>query len=214
MFRQVALLAGLFCAASVFSVAEAAESESYAGTFLVRLRAIGVIPAERSTVSVIGGKVDASNSVVPEVDLSYFFTDNIAIELIAAVTKHTARDEGSSVGAVPLGSTWLLPPTLTAQYHFLPNEKFNPYIGAGVNYTTMFSVKKPSAGPVTAIHYGDSLGPALQAGVDYALGGRWSLNFDLKKIWIKSNVSINNGAIRAAVHLDPWIIGTGVGYRF
>jgi len=161
MFRKVALLAGLFYATSAFGFAQAAESESNAGTFLVRLRAIGVVPAERSTVSVIGGKVDASNTVVPEVDFSYFFTDHIAVELIAAVTKHTASDEGSSAGTVPLGSTWLLPPTLTAQYHFLPNEKFNPYIGAGVNYTTMFSVKKPSVGPVTAIHYGDSFGPAL-----------------------------------------------------
>lgn len=215
MFRQVSFLAALFCAASAFAGhAEAAESGSKAGSLLVRLRAIGVVPDERSTVSVIGGKVDASNTVVPEVDFTYFLTDTLALELIAAVTKHTASDPNSSAGNVPLGSTWLLPPTLTAQYHFLPNEKLSPYLGVGVNYTTMFDVKKPSTGPVTSIDYGDSFGPALQAGVDYALDDRWSLNLDVKKVWIKSDVSINNGAIRAAVHLDPWIIGTGIGYRF
>ncbi len=214
-FRKLALFSSLFCAVSAFaSAASAADLEGNAGTFLVRLRAIAVVPDERSTVSAIGGAIKASDRLVPEVDFSYFFTDNLAVELIAAVTKHNVRDVGSTAGTVPLGSTWLLPPTLTAQYHFLSGSKFDPYVGAGVNYTTTFSVGKPSTGPVTAIRYSDSFGPALQAGVDYRLDDRWSLNLDLKKVWIKTDVSINNGAIAATAHLDPWIIGTGVGYRF
>ncbi len=213
-FRKAALFAALFCATSTCAAVSAAETQGNAGHFLVRLRAIGVVPDERSTVSAIGGAIKASSTVVPELDLSYFFTDNLAVELIAAVTKHSLDDVGSTAGTVPLGSTWLLPPTVTVQYHFLSDTKFDPYVGAGLNYTTMFSVRKPSTGPVTAVHYGDSFGPALQAGVDYRLDGRWSLNLDLKKVWLKTDVAINNGAIAAKVHLDPWIIGTGVGYRF
>ncbi|MCC6913124.1 MAG: OmpW family protein [Rhodospirillaceae bacterium] len=218
-FRKTALFAALFCAASMsaasmYAAVSAAEPQGNAGRFLVRLRAIGVVPDERSTVSAIGGAIKASSTVVPELDFSYFFTDTVAVELIAAVTKHTLDDVGSAVGTAPLGSTWLLPPTVTVQYHFLSDDKFDPYIGAGLNYTTTFSVRKPSTGPVTAVRYGDSFGPALQAGVDYRLDDRWSLNLDLQKVWLKSDVSINNGAIAAKVHLDPWIIGTGVGYRF
>lgn len=215
MVFKPAVLAGVVVAAQVFSSgAQAAESGKSAGDVVVRLRGISVVPDERSTVSAIGGQVNASNSFVPEVDFSYFFSSNLAVELIAAVTKHKATDEGSSAGNVPLGSAWLLPPTLTVQYHLFPAEPLSPYFGVGLNYTTMFSVKKPSTGPVTAIDYGDSVGPALQAGLDYDLGNRWSLNFDLKKVWIKSDVAINSGAINATVKLDPWIFGAGVGYRF
>lgn len=121
---------------------------------------------------------------------------------------------GTAAGNVPLGSVWLLPPTLTAQYHLRPANKVDFYVGAGINYTHMFSIGKPSAGPVTAITYGDSFGPALQVGGDYDLSGPWFLNLDLKKVWIKSDVRINGGAINAKVHLDPWIVGTGIGYRF
>jgi hypothetical protein len=46
------------------------------------------------------------------------------------------------------------------------------------------------------------------------LDNRWFLNLDLKKVWLKTNASINGGGITGKVHLDPWIVGAGVGYRF
>jgi len=196
------------------AAADGGAASRAAGDVLVRVRAIDVIPEERSTITPIGGEVDATNTWVPEIDFSYFLTDNIAVELIAAVTKHHGSAVATAAGDVPLGSVWLLPPTLTAQYHMQPAEKVDLYVGAGVNYTHMFSVGLPSTGPVTAINYGDSFGPAVQAGVDYGLNDRWFVNLDVKKVWIKSDVEINGGAIDANVHLDPWIIGAGIGYRF
>ncbi len=95
--------------------------------FQIRLRAIDVVPDVSSTVN-IGGDVDASNKVAPEVDLTYFITDHIAAELIAATSKH----EIDYTGNVSLGDSWILPPTLTLQYHFTPDSKFSPYLGAGV----------------------------------------------------------------------------------
>ncbi len=205
-------LAQLFMGSAM--AADAGETSRAAGDFLVRLRAIGVMPSESSTITPIGGAVDATSTWVPEADFSYFLTDQVAVELIAAVTKHRGTAVGTAAGNVPLGSVWLLPPTLTAQYHLRPANKVDFYVGAGINYTHMFSIGKPSAGPVTAITYGDSFGPALQVGGDYDLSGPWFLNLDLKKVWIKSDVRINGGAINAKVHLDPWIVGTGIGYRF
>jgi len=184
-----------------------------AGDILLRVRGIGVVPDESSSISVIGGQVDASNDYVPEVDISYFFTDNIAVELIAATTKHDMKAEGTTLGTVDLGDVGVVPPVLTLQYHFLTDNQFSPYVGAGLNYMFFYNEDAPG-GTVTQIDYDNGLGYALQAGFDVAIEGNWSINADVKKVFFNTDVSINNGAIAADVDLDPWIFGLGVGYRF
>lgn len=178
-----------------------------ASRFQVRLRAIDVVPDEKSSVN-IGGKVDVGNDIVPEVDLTYFFTDNIAVEAIAATSKHKLKYNG----ATPLGDAWALPPTVTLQYHFTPKEKFSPYVGAGINYTMMYNEK--AAPGFNHLKIDNGFGPALQAGFDYWIDNHWGINMDVKKIWTNVDAKLNDGAIRADVDLDPWVIGTGVSYKF
>ncbi len=185
-----------------------------AGDFMIRTRAISVIPSEDATISgaVTGSQIDIDTSIVPEVDFSYFLTKNIALELIAAVTPHDVNTKTSSAGPLDLGDVWLLPPTLTAQYHFTNFSKCKPYVGAGVNYTMFFGEDKGTS--VTNVDYGNSFGPALQAGIDYMMNDNWMLNLDVKKVWINTDVKFNSGAIRADVDINPWIVGLGVGYKF
>jgi len=198
--------------AGVAAVPEAQAQQGFsgksAGDIMVRARIIGAIPDEDATTS-IGGNVSVSNDWVPEVDFTYFVTDNIALELIAATTRHDV----SHSAAGSLGKVSLLPPTLTLQYHFLPKERFSPYLGAGVNYTFFYNEDAPGGG-INSINYKNSFGWALQAGVDYAVSGNWYVNADIKKIFLSTDVSINGGAVTADVDLDPWIIGFGVGYKF
>jgi outer membrane protein len=175
-----------------------------AGDFLIRGRGIYVAPDEE--LDTISG-LDVSNEFVPEVDFSYFVTDNIAFELIAATTRHEVSIPGASLGKVSL-----LPPTLTVQYHFMPKEKFSPYVGAGLNYTFFYNEDAPG-GAINSVDYDNHVGYALQAGLDYALTGNWSVNLDVKKIFLSTDVSVNGGA-KLGVDLDPWIVGVGVGYRF
>lgn len=184
-----------------------------AGDFVVRLRGIGVLPDESSSITVIGGKVDATDSYVPEIDLTYFITRNFAVELIAATTRHSITAQGTSLGNVPVGRVWLLPPTLTAQYHPLPASRLSPYVGAGINYTIFYNADA-AGGAVNSVSYDNGFGWALQAGVDYALTDRISLNLDVKKLYLSTTAKLNGGAIAAKVDLDPWIVGVGVGYRF
>jgi outer membrane protein len=193
----------------------AAQDGKTAGDFMVRGRLIGLIPDESSTVSTIGGDVDASNEWTGEVDFSYFLTDNIAAELIAATTKHQMGVNGSSAGNVDLGNVWLLPPTLTLQYHFAPKSTISPYIGAGVTYAVFYN--KDVASGLRSVKYDNAWGYALQAGVDYSLGGNWYFNADVKKIFLNTDVTVvtNAGAvIRADADLDPWVVGVGFGYKF
>ena len=97
-----------------------------------------------------------------------------------------------------------------AQYRFASASPFTPYVGAGVNWTTISKVRLLN-GAGSLEH--DSWGLAVQAGVDYALDQHWSLNLDVKKVQIRSDVMIG-GAKASAVKIDPLLLGVGVGYRF
>jgi outer membrane protein len=113
--------------------------------WMIRGRALAVVPQESAKLRlggapIVGGDVDISNSVVPELDISYFFTKNIAVELILGVTPHKVKGAGALAGA-QIGSSWLLPPTLMLQYHFTDFGAFKPYVGVGVNYTVFFNEK-------------------------------------------------------------------------
>lgn len=227
----LAVLAGataLACAAPAF-----AEP----GDWMVRGRVIGVLPDEGAALSVAGGRlpgsVDINDQYVPELDITYFFTDNIAAELILGVTPHDVTATGVTVpgvlnsASIDLGDVWLLPPTLTLQYHFDTGGAFKPYVGAGVNATLFFDEE---AGPVAdGIDYDPSFGFALQAGFDYDLDGvpgGWAFNADVKKVWIEPDVTVDFSSalgpalgassvkVDADVEINPLIVGLGFGYRF
>ncbi len=185
-----------------------------AGSFMVRGRVLGVIPLNSSSsISVIGGKVETSNAVVPEVDFSYFFTDNIALELIAATSKHNMYAVNSALGGrTKVGSTWVLPPTLLLQYHFMPKERFSPYVGVGLN-VSFFYATSPAAG-INQLAMKNNVGFALQAGFDYNFSGNWFANFDVKQIFVNTTASVNGGVVQAKTALNPLVIGAGIGYRF
>ncbi|MBV8092498.1 MAG: OmpW family protein [Acetobacteraceae bacterium] len=185
-----------------------------AGTVMVRLRAIGVIPQDSSSeVKPIGGGIDVTASAAPEIDISYFFTDHIATELIAASTRHEISATKTVLGHVDIGSTWVLPPTITLQYHFLPHERFSPYLGAGLNLTFFYDTS-PAEPTVTKFGLSNNVGAAIQAGFDYNITGHWFLNFDVKQIFVRTTARLNGGAIKASTSLNPTVIGAGIGYRF
>ncbi|HYE49412.1 MAG TPA: OmpW family outer membrane protein [Azospirillaceae bacterium] len=213
------VLAAAACAAvSLLAATPQAMAEKAQGDLLVRGRVLYVEPDESSSLSLggagIAGKVDADIGAVPELDFTYFLTDNIGVELILGTTPHEVKAKGTPLGNVDLGEVWLLPPTLSAQYHFNPKGQISPYVGAGLNYTFFYNVDN---GGVADVDYTDGFGWSLQAGVDVALKGPWSLNLDVKKIFIDTKATVNAGLanpIRAKVDIDPWVVGIGVGYRF
>ena len=186
-----------------------------AGTWMVRGRIIDVVPENNASSTSIGGRVSATNTATVEADFSYFVTDHIAAELIAATTKHDLTAKGTSVGDVKVGSTWVLPPTLLVQYHFMPKERFSPYVGVGLN-ATMFYSNAPAKPVVTNMSIDNGIGEALQIGADYNISGHWFANVDVKQIFLptKAHLSTILGPVSAKTHLDPLVIGVGAGYRF
>lgn len=180
---------------------------------MVRMRSITIMPSESGTPSAVGGDVKLTDATVPEIDFSYFFNNNFAVELILATAQHRASANKTSLNNLDLGEVSLLPPTLLAQYHH-EFGKFKPYIGAGINYTVFYNVEP---GIARSVHYDNSFGYALQVGGDYEIAESIYINFDIKKLYLSTEVEVNtysNGTVTADVDINPWIVGLGIGKRF
>lgn len=179
------------------------------GPWLVRVRAAHLSPADKSTP--LGGvgaadRISVSDKTIPEIDVSYFFTPNLAAELVLTYPqKHDVMLDGAKIGSFKH-----LPPSLLAQYHFDPVGKFSPYLGAGLNYTRISSVHLLDGAGALENH---STGLALQAGLDFRIDSKWSVNLDVKRINIRSDVRAAGKTI-SEVKLDPMLVAVGVGYRF
>ena len=207
---------------------------------MVRARAVNISPNEDSSLGKTvnnllgapvmspGAELAVSDKVIPELDISYYITKNIAAELILALGTHhnvsITEDTNSVVGNQNLGSVNLLPPTLTAQWHFNPDQLIDPYLGAGINYTLMLDRNaKGSAGAINGNKIKidrDSWGYVLQGGVDVNLKNGWLLNADIKYVNIETDVQLKGAATGNqwrkvdALDINPWVFGIGIGKRF
>ncbi|MCA3221405.1 MAG: OmpW family protein [Burkholderiales bacterium] len=205
----------LALAAAAVAVIVPDLASAQAGTVVVRGRVTQIAPADKSDpIPALGVRADAitvSDKTISEVDFTYFLTDNFAAELILTYPQR----HDVSLNGTKIGSFKHLPPTLLAQYHFNPRGQFNPYVGAGINYTLISSVDLTVPG-VGALDLEDSsVGYALQLGLDYNIDKNWSLNFDAKFVQIQSDVKLKaTGATVSKVKVDPYLWSIGVGYRF
>ena len=179
----------------------ALPASALADNWMMRVRAIDIAPDVKSS-SLPG--VDVSDEWVPEVDFTYFLTPNLGVELILATARHEVTLNG-----VSLGKLNHLPPTLLLQYHFNPTSRIKPYVGAGLNYTRFYNVDLPGFDVDS-----NSVGGALQAGVDIAVTKNGYINLDVKKIWIDTTVKTAAGATVTDLDIDPVVWGIGYGFRF
>lgn len=196
-------------------LAVSGQSRADQGDWLVRIRAIDIQPRNQSDpipgLSVPADAITLNDKWAPEVDFSYFLTKNVALELILTYP----QEHDVSLSGAKIGTAKHLPPTLTAQYHFTPDGKFRPYLGAGINYTHFSDVdlNVPGVGPLALDK--DSWGAVLQAGFDVEIYKDKFINFDIKKIYIDSDVKLAaNGAKVSNIRLDPLVVGIGFGWKF
>jgi outer membrane protein len=212
--------------ASTFATALPAQAQTKEGNWMVRLRAVNLGMENKATAgqgtvvtaaALPSDGIAANDKLIPEVDFSYFFTKNIAAELILTVPQKHDVNITKGVATERIGSFKHLPPTLLLQYHFMPDSTFRPYVGLGLNYTRISSVNLRSSnaaiGQLTL--ESSSTGAALQAGFDVKLDKNLFLNFDIKKIYIQTDViQTNVGQKISTLKLDPLAIGVGLGWKF
>lgn len=202
------------------TAAVAALALAYAGTtlaannWITRGRTIHVSPNDSSgdISSVPGAGSGVGSASTVELDITYMLSRHLGLELILATTEHELSGTGA-IDGVSVGTTGVLPPTLTMQYHFAPSSKIRPYAGVGVNYTHFYGVKSDLAG--TDVELDKSVGLAGQAGLDIDMQRGWFFNMDAKYIGMSTTATLS-GAVNGKVDVDinPWVLGVGVGKRF
>ncbi|KAA3448017.1 hypothetical protein C7I87_24050 [Mesorhizobium sp. SARCC-RB16n] len=208
------ILTGLQQAAAAHVQSEAPAPGDEPSSWQIRLRALGVITDNKGNVNEIPGSgLSFSNTAIPELDLTYYFTNNLAAELILGATHANIDGKGTIAPLANIGRTSVLPPTLTLQYHFTDSGPFKPYIGAGVNYSIFYN---QDIGSADALHVKNAFGGAAQVGFDFALDQHWGINFDVKKLFLepKFDAVVLGNNITGTAKLNPWLIGTGLSYRF
>jgi outer membrane protein len=176
--------------------------------WLVRARVVQ-LDMKNSGNTATTSALTVDDKTIPEVDISYFFNKNIAAELILTVPQkqHVYLNDADK------GTFKHLPPTLTLQYHFTNFNGYKPYVGAGVNFTKIGKEKITVSSVNDTSLSNDSVGAAFQAGVDIPLTKQVSLNFDIKKVYLKTHVYVGGSDV-GTLKLDPVLLGVGVGYRF
>lgn len=200
MNKRCQALALAAAAALTLATLPAAHAQD-SGDWIVRARALHLDSADKDNT---GLDLSLKNKTFPEVDITYFFTPNIAAELVLTYPqKHDLRASGDKIGSLKH-----LPPTLSLQYHFT-GMSFRPYLGAGINYTRFSSVDLPAGVDIDR----SSWGLALGAGVDVPVGNGWLVNVDVKKVQIRTDVSAA-GSNLGSFKVDPLLVSVGFGKRF
>lgn len=175
-----------------------------------------------ATGKIAGTKATVGDDTQLGLTLSYFVTDHVAVELLAA-TPYTHRIGVKGLGAIDgrFGEAKHLPPTLSVQYFPLDaSSKFQPYVGAGLNYTTFFDEKLSSrqhANGFSKLELSDSWGLALEAGFDYRLSDRLVFNAAVWRVDLNTEATARHsglGKVKVDVEIDPWVYMVGIGYKF
>jgi outer membrane protein len=168
----------------------------------IRLRSVHLDSVNKDTTPL---GLSINNKTFAEIDFTYFLSKNLAAEL--ALTTH--QKQRVYANGTDIGSFKHLPPTLLMQYHFTDFEGFKPYVGGGVAYTRFSGVSLPPG--VTLDSH--SWGTAFQVGVDFPIDKNWSINLDVKKTNIRTDVYADGSSL-GRLRVDPLLYGVGIGYRY
>jgi len=201
-----------------------------AGDIVVRLAASYIDPMNASThIDGIGGTLGVGGGSQPELDVSYFFSDRVSVQVIATATRHEIHANNTALAGAPynlgnridLASTYVLPPAITAQYHFFTRARFSPYAGLGIDFLFPFDTQASEATLggtriVQKVGLSNAVGPVLDIGLDYNISGPWYFNVDYKQIFDQLTARVHTafGLVKARDNLDPGVFSAGIAYRF
>lgn len=207
-----------------------------AGDLSVRFGATTVDPQESSSAVALNGEtlslggstsgLGLDSNTQLGLTIEYALSENLSVEVLAATPfSHTATGTGELAG-LDIADTKHLPPTVSAVYRFGKSGGVQPYVGAGLNYTIFFSEDTTAEADATLATLGltggsvdidDSIGLALQAGIDIPLNNKWSINASVRWIDIDTEATITfdgGHQITSDIDIDPMVYSVMFGYKF
>lgn len=218
----------LLClAAAALSTIGFAQAQT-AGSIVVRAGGTTIMPqvesGDLSAPSLAGTKIDVKNASQFTGGITYFFTENLAIDLpLGLAFKHDVVGDGAIANVGKLGTVKALPVNLMGQYYLgTAASTFRPYVGAGITYARFFKPKATAAlsgltggspSNPTLLTMKSTVGPAVELGLLINLGGKWSLNGSVKKVFLKTTGRLSTGQTIEST-LDPLAVSLSVGYSF
>ncbi len=204
----VAAMAAVALLAPIAAQAQASDTEN---PWMVRVRAVDLLWQNGQSGVAQSMNINAKNQIIPEFDVSYFFTKNIATELVLTYPQQV----NLTAGGTQAGKISALPPSLLIQYHFTDLGAIKPYVGAGVNYTIFGNRQNFPALSNSVTVDQSSVGFVAQVGADYMFDKNWGMNVDLKYATMSTNISqVSGGANVGKLTLNPLMPAVGVTYKF
>ena len=204
----------LTAAAALLATAAAPALAQSAGEFTLGVGIGYVLPKDdNGDLTANNLQADVGGSVRPTLTFEYFVIDNVGVELLAAWPFRHDVDLGN-LGKV--AEVTPLPPTLSVNYHFNGHAgvgSISPFVGAGINFTSIYDVDTEGALAGTNLDLDNSWGLALNAGVDYRITDRGSVRLNVRYIDIDADATLD-GADIGTVEIDPWVFIAGYVHRF
>ncbi len=224
LFKRSAVTAAALLLAASAGVAQAQS----AGSVVVRLGATQIAPDVKSgdltAPSLAGTKADIKSDTQPTAGVTYFLTDQIALDLpLAAGFKHDIVGDGAIAGTGKIGEVKALPLTLLVQYRFGDAQaKIRPFVGAGPTYARFYKARSTLAlsaltggtpANPTTLSIGSKWAPTVELGAGIELAPRLSLEACVTKTFLKTRATLSTGQTLDAT-LDPLSVSVGVAWRF
>jgi OmpA-OmpF porin, OOP family len=150
--------------------------------------------------------LDIDDAVGPTLAVEYMTNENWGVELFGgAPFRHDYRARG----LIDNGRISVLPLTLSVIWHWNPDGRVRPYLGAGIHETFIFD-ERPND-----IELGNVFDVAAVGGLDVNFTERWFGSVDLRWYSMDSRISPRGSSREIGVaSIDPFLAGLMVGYRF
>lgn len=110
----------------------------------------------------------------------------------------------------------LIPVTLGLQYHFVPQSRWDPYVGAGAAWVSASDVQSSDLDNlgVGAIELDDELSWFANAGLGYALGDHFGLAIDVRYIDYEPTTTSKATGATEDLELSTLVTSLGLRVRF